>query len=402
MIEAASFASSIQNASNPFRENCRKVEQGSDAFKLRYDSSAPSQAIRNDIESYLGEYRLQVQKYNFDLGYFDSHDGEGFCLRSFDDGESMRAKAHRGTLHAMNTNPGKVERRISEYKGIEEEEQIVQNALDGDQYIYFSPPDPNKEDEEGKYGFAYINKVVRNSQDSRVQKTAIRIESQNIEEYRNALSFLTGEDLYFEKPEHFIANPMRIHDQLTESDIDLLLSQFFNFQINQENQQRFEMIMKIMGNETTQFVEMMKLQYSPEDIQKAFFALENRALELKKLSLNSLGTLLLEKDSVNIQSVLREELFLSFVDQYGYIPPTVGGSCGSTSVESANIFGFGSAFSSLGFALPDVSSVPNEVGGDWKEVCVTCPYCQNKEKNLFNGQKYKCGSSICQSHRINI
>ncbi|MFW5704197.1 MAG: hypothetical protein ACOCXQ_05125 [Patescibacteria group bacterium] len=396
--------------SNPESYLLNPEQSGSDAFRLRYQSEAPARAIYKDVVSYLGEYRWQVQEYDYELAF--THGEDGFHLRSPDDNESMLAKAGRAVADVATSRPDKMQRRLAEYENLEKEEVLIQQAEDGDRYFFFSPPDPNKEDEEGAYGFAFISEVKRMQNDMSdaneqlagnqavlVEKKAIRIESQNIEEYRRAYKALTGEECPFETPDEFIANPHPLSPETSKQAIDTIFANSFAFSMNDTDTKRFDIAMKVMQPQIEKCIHMIKHRYPDEAIQVCFHALENRALELKVATVDQLLAVLHE------QQILPDAAddFAFFVRQYGYEPPVVGGSCGSTGyAESANMYGFGSSFSSLGSTSSRQRSEGGRSSAKRKEQCVTCPYCKNKRGNhqvkYKNQLRWVCGSSKCPSN----
>lgn len=384
--------------------------KGPDAFQLRYNSEAPAQAIENDVKSYLGEYRLGVQKYDFELEY--SYGEDGLHMRSKDDKESMLKKSYRAIMDAPSS---KKKRRHSEYQNLLNVENIINTANNGDLYFYFSPPDPNKEDDEGKYGFCFIGEVVDIENDenktvkkAKVKNTAINIPSNDLQRYIQALSTLGAETTDIQTPEDFIARPFKLHSQISRADIDSVLSDCFDYTPDPQDKDRFEMIMTIMNRDIKQFVTMIKHGYSNEDILVGLYALENKALELKNIETDQLSEMI----RINIKPIIStndygyQDDFMYLIRNYGYKPPAVGGSCGSTG-ETANMFGFNSPFSSLGISDywgSSSSTFPyTNTESESKEYCVTCPYCKNKKgnyrKKVRNVLRWICGNKNCKSNK---
>ena len=125
-------------------------------FSVEYENKVFDQELREDIVSYLGEYRFKLQKYNYQL-VFSQSNNEKWRLRDTHRFEAMGAKARR-SIEERKLRKESVHREKAEAAGIEYLETQLITAKEGDSVVWASPPGDEKEGY-GQYGFFYIGKV---------------------------------------------------------------------------------------------------------------------------------------------------------------------------------------------------------------------------------------------------
>lgn len=320
---------------------CKGVK-GSESFRLEYDPQTPEKRIRNDVVSYLGEYRFQVPKYSYRLFYTAGEDG--LHLRGEEQGTSLLEAGKKGIEDKKKR--GEITKKVvADYLGMQQMEEMVAQAKDGDTIMYASPADP----EVGyTYGFFYIGQVVGHGQEKHLEMSAIRLESnQDLEKYNTALKLLTGENPQFATVNEFIAHPTIVERQISQSEIDFVMKGVFDFAMDIKQQQQFANIITRMESYVDEFVYLVQTGVSSTILEKAFHALENYALQLQKTSIvdRPLRREKYEEEELKHQPDLR-----MLMHSYGYEPPKVTGSCGSSSNSTfssgwgGDIYGAGSLF----------------------------------------------------------
>lgn len=325
------------------------VEQKSLAFRREFYQDAQRHQIRDDIVSYLGEYRFEVSEFNYRLGISNG------ILVDPNTGESMSLKAKKAIefkrRRSLNTS-----REEAEFEGFINLEQGLSEKPFGTA-VWLSPPGPKAEGY-GNYGFVFVGR--RNGNE--LEMTALRLENPTINDFNKAANALWGEKGY-EKAEDLLRQPMVIDISLGK------VKEFIhgNFEIKDEQSKTIfrKALDKLSGiiDEASFIIKNGTL----EQKQKAFHAVENLAIELKA----RLGSLF--KENVVFMSDYRMSKLSTFmgIDRYTNKPKVVAGSCGSTSdknaLNSSNVFSKYSSLSGL-LSLSEDS--------EW----FTCPKC-NYEAN---------------------
>lgn len=304
---------------------------GSVAFDMEKEKVYTDVEMRDDLVSYLGEYRLRVQKHDYELT-FSYREGEGYRVRDIHRGEAMSVKSKR-TLLDRTENGLPVYREMAEDAGIDSLDEQLLYAEDGDMVVWFSPPGP-KDQGYGNYGFMFEGSVkVKVLTDGMTEKhilmTANRIEKPTIAQCNNAFFALTGEDISFINPEGFLANPRVVSGR--EVNVDEVLLKNFSFEVNEEEMLVNTQVIKTINPMIDEFVGVIK-SGSREERITAFYALENYALELKERLMRKQ-----EKGEENViyMSDYRDYRYLAdILHGYGYRPPIVAGSCGPTGEDT--------------------------------------------------------------------
>jgi hypothetical protein len=336
-------------------KNRNREVVGSDAFNLEYDSSPTRDELKRDIISYLGEYRLQVQKYPYELVLGKDQKKEGMLmLRDKDRGEPVRYKAKR-VLEERTLRKEPIGREQAEYFGLKlleiqlafprldypqvavEPYGVASSVLDkasevvdslrraetGDTILWGSPPGP-REQGYGEYGFIYYGKVNRlPHNEAHLAMHAIRVEKPTLTQYNEAFSELMQEDISHTKAEEYLALPRVVHEDISSELLDVVLKKHFSFEVDEGEEQRFSAIIASMDQMIEDFLDVMQTGTRADKI-KSFFALENYALKLKREK----GAIKDEKIVYLNQRKVEPVKLEDIVDEYGGRPPVVYGSCG--------------------------------------------------------------------------
>lgn len=334
------------------------VEQKSLAFRHEFYQDAKERQIRDDLVSYLGEYRFEVSEYHYRLGIVNG------ILVDPNTGESMSLKAKKAIgfkkIRGLN-----VSREEADFAGFINLEKGLSERPFGT-VIWFSPPGPKAEGY-GDYGFAFIGK--RNGNE--LEMTAIRLEKPAISDFNKATSALWGEKGY-KKAEDLLRQPMVIDISLGK------VKEFVhgNFEVQDEKSKTvFAKALEKLGGIIEEASLIIK-NGTLEQKQKALHTVENLAIELKE----RLGSLF--KENVVFMSDYRMSKLSTFmeIDRYTNKPKLVAGSCGSTS--SKNLFSSSNVFSKYSSLSSLLSSEENE----W----FTCPRCNYKATGPVGDECPKC------------
>ena len=308
---------------------------GSKAFNLEYDAPPTRGELKRDVVSYLGEYRLQVQKYDYELVYGRERSGRGpITLRDGERGEPLSHMAKR-VIEERTRRGDPVHRERAEELGIDALNEALRTSKTGDTIVWASPPGP-KEQGYGDYGFVYAGRVRKlPNGEAHLAMSAIRIEKPTIEGYNKVLSSLSGEKLTHTKAEQFLAKPLVIHEEISQKAIEQDLKTHLPFTPDEKEKAKFDAIMKQMDPLIDEFLDVMDRGSKAEKV-KSFYTLENYALQLKKD---------FEKAQSGSVVYVRQLRLDDLADKFSHKPPVARGSCGATgsSVSSNGLLSAGSA-----------------------------------------------------------
>lgn len=301
------------------RPAIRMLHVESNAFPQEYDRGINPVALRKDIESYLGEYRLHVPIYDYALSYSFGKD-ESRHLRSIDDDESMLDKGikaiNRKKEEGKNTN-----REEAELQGFHLLERQLVTSHTGDVLVWASPPGPKNEGY-GDYGFFYVGVLSPGKQngDIHLNMRAIRVENPNIDQFNQALSGISGYGFGFDKAEDFLAHPMILDS--VKSDVLQALHDVFGFVPDQLKLDKFRQVTEILQPRVQEFIRMVKMDLPKDELLRQFHILENMADDLR-----------INADHIdsNQWQAIPPELLLA---RYDHQPTFVGGSCGGSAKSS--------------------------------------------------------------------
>lgn len=342
--------------------NVKSWQSDLDAFRIEYKTNIPENVLIDDVVSYLGEYRFNLQKYSYNLLFKDGK------LMDPHRKESMENLTQR-SIERKTSEWKSTSRERAEKEGIINLDRQLVAAKEGDTVVWASPPG-KKEDGYGDYGFIFIGNVrVDKSLDKSVDITAIRVENPTIEQFNKAIYLLTGEKVEYARPEEFLANSRVIKEELKEGYVDALLGMSFSFKPNPQEQEKFKQIIHRMHPLIADFVHLPN-----NEKRKALNVLENYSLKLLKEQNYSK-----RENIIYIKTPETNLRIRDMIGDFGHEPPKVAGSCGSTGNKdkftSSNIFSKGSFLnSSFGeqewFHCPKCDYQADGPIGD------TCPGCK--------------------------
>ncbi|HLL61256.1 MAG TPA: hypothetical protein VK338_06055 [Candidatus Nitrosocosmicus sp.] len=358
---------------------------GSDAFRQEYDRDVPPESLRKDIESYLGEYRFQLQTYDYELEFsFDPLSNE-FALRDVDKKEPLKEMAKKA-IKRREEEWKSTTREIAEYQGILSLEEQIASASDGGTIIWGSPPGA-KEDGYGDYGFVYIGRIQTNpdSHGKKIRMQAVRVENPSMHQYKRGLTKLSGRLFPFESSEQFLATP--IISENVVSNPEQILKDEFNFAVDPQKEMIFRKVIRTLTPRINEFISLVKQGYPKQDLLRMFNAIEDYALDLRTYYEET------EKGDTNIIFLRRPDNLQTFdqmLQRYDYEPPEVLGSCGSSG-NSSNIFdGFSSLKSILGYSERSDFICPKCNKSSKPPVGDSCPKCGFTKKEAA-----KKGMKVC-------
>ena len=165
---------------------------------------------------------------------------------------------------------------------------------------------------------------------------------------------------------------MVVNKQIDEDFVTEILSDNFPFEMNSGQKQIFDMAMERISPMIDEFILMMRWA-SVEERKKAFHALENYSLKIKKE---------LEEGKVTLFEVDND--FEQFINSYGFEPPKVAGSC-PIKTNGLTSFGYEALNKTLNqewFRCPECDFQADGPVGN------SCPGCGlTKEKYAENAEK---------------
>lgn len=340
-------------------------------FRVDYASDTAEAVLCHDIESYLQEYRLRVKKSQYELLYTKDDKGD-LALRSSDNGESMIEIGRRAVQDRLH-NYKSVEKETADLLGMQRIEQQMEEAKPGDTILWASPPDP----EVGyDYGFLYVGNVVDQGLDrKKLNVTAMRLDrNPSIAKFNESLKLLVNKEISYIHPNEFIANPFHLDQTISEQKLSFILKRVFAFNLKDDEAQKTEQALEYIKPLQEQFNQLVRGEASLGERRKVLFAMEN-AVEWFKSNRNNI--IFSTPRSVD-----------NMIDQFGFIPPAVVGSCDVVS-KSPNTFGYGSIFS-------NTESYGGSLSSDrYGSLEFDCPSCFKKNQRPYNElvtQCQHCGS----------
>lgn len=341
------------------RQICRPIlessKKGSDAFRNEYRKEIPTQAIIDDVVSYLGEYRFNLPKYTYN---FKFRSGQ---LMDPNRNESMLEVAQRA-IDLKNREGRSSIREQAEKIGFQSLTRQLIDSKTGDTIIWASPPGPTSEGY-GDYGFVYFGKVEKNILERNIKMTAIRVENPTTEQFREVVHMLTGDKVEWNCAEDFLKNLKVLVENVKEGYVDAILKRVFNFKPNEEEQEEFRKIINKM------FPLIYDFATNPLRTREDLYALENYALELKR------ECYVYEREA---PSRLRD---LGVI--YRNEPPKAAGSCGSTS--SNNVFNSTSLLNDL---------LSEDKYGSRSFKCPSCGKTNIRPKDELISNCQHCGKDV--------
>lgn len=345
---------------------------GPRAFNLEYGERVSPLEIRDDLVSYLCEYRLKIQKWQYAYTLREQPNLKICDCRSH---EPMTDKVKRA-IQKRKCLREPVRREEAELEGfLSLEDQLAKTGEDPT-ILWASPPGPKSEGY-GDYGFIYFGKIDRDKKS--LAMTAIRVENPTLEAFNRTLTDLLGEKVDFRTAEDFLSQPFVLDRDIDEQTLNRVLMGNFWFVQNKDKESMFRKITGRMDSMVNDFVDMIRRGIK-EGRVRAFNALENYALKLKAEYENFPW----EQISYDRNKKLGE-----IVADFSHQPPVVGGSCGSSSSEngllkSNNIL-------SLGLSLEGLFLEEDEFGERTFE-CPSCGKVNIRPKGKLLTKCQHCGS----------
>lgn len=361
-----------------YLRNRNREVVGSRAFNLEYDTPPTREEFGRYIESYLREYRLQVETYDYELVYGRDKDGKGeMTLRDVDRGESLLHKAGR-VIEERSLRKDPTHREEAEEVGLHFLNGQMPFAQAGDTILWASPPGP-KEQGYGNYGFIYKGKVTKlDNGEAHLAMTAIRVENPTLEQFNKAFEDTAGEEkIAHRHADEFLAKPRIISGGVTEEEIDRVLREHFSWEADPAKQERHDRVIKRIRPLFDEFYDAV-LTGTREQKILYLNTTENLALKFdKEEEENNKGNVIYLNDH-------RDQIQLKdMTERYGYTPPKVEGSCGSTSSSNSAI--------SAGRG-ETVNGMFNDGLGPERFECPACHKMNKRPRGGFLSNCKHCGS----------
>lgn len=346
-----------------------KTDPNKREFRLDlYTPETQEQIIREDIASYLGEYRYRVREYGFNLYYSQGANGQ-VSLRD-DKGQVMVEVGERAIQDRVKGGGG-LYKVSADLKGIKRQQELLRNARNGDLLIYGSPPDQQAG---YTYGFVYIGKVRETSQGKMIAMRAIRVnDGTTLDQFNQALSDISGKPIAHSTPNDFIENPELVAATEREMDnvmVNAILRSYFQYaDVPQEAAyMQYMQHDPNLLNAIAAYVALVRQGASLEEKGELFDVIENYAEETWEKLLDETITVvpvrrgIIDTDStpLNTDKVLLDMVVMQ--NMYGYKPKVVSGTCpNENGRKSGDIFGFDGLFRGLsGLREPSLEDYKND------------------------------------------
>lgn len=310
------------------KDNITREVVGSKAFNLEYFSYTTRTEMYEDIVSYLGEYRFQLDKFDYEMVYAQGTDGN-WAIRDTARGESLRTKSER-VLKEREYRGDTTLRETHEDKGIEKLDEVLKTAEDGDKLRWMSPPGDSAEGY-GTYGFLYEGDIEKKVDGSlMLHMSAIRLEGE-LEDYNKAFSMLTGVDTAHTKAESFLSDPKLVKGEVAKISSEDVLKETFGFEMDVTQKEIFAEVVGRVDDLIHEVIEEIKTGNQYEKV-RAFNTLENYFIKQKQI---------VEEERKSGGSVVYMESFKKPTLQdlqakYGHEAPVAKGSCGAAG-QSSNL-----------------------------------------------------------------
>lgn len=334
---------------------------GSTAFRIERGERTSREEARDDLLSYLGEYRFKLPAYNYKL-YFTEQEGK-FHLRDRYRFEPMVDKAKRAVSKRAFRGLSS-DRELAEKEGLEKLDEILLFAGEDCNIFWASPPGP-KEQGYGDYGFVFVGKIKKiTEKEKEIDMTAIRVEAPQITQFNKALSDISGVDFKYTKAEEFLSSPVVLKG--VENRISVALENF----VIENNPSTFERFKRNTAK-IKPLIDRFVSAETAEEKLVLFNTIENFIVELEEEKEDFFSEDLFIKGTgnINIQALMA---------RYGTKKaPVVQGSCGSTKAESSNIFN-------------NLGSITLLNGEKDSIKCVKCPFCHETVDAELTESKITC------------
>ncbi len=295
--------------------------QSNEAFPQNYERKINPLALRDDVESYLKEYRLQTQINKYELN-FSFGNSEYRHLRDTYDGETMIEKGKKAIERRIREGKS-VNREEAELEGLQLLEDQLQVARPGEVLVWASPPGPKNEGY-GNYGFFYIGNLSSGKQagDVSLEMEAVRVEQPTIDQFNKTIQTIGGYDFHFDKAEDFLSHPLILSE--LKGDVLPVLHDVFGFSPDPSKMERDQRILKIMQSKIQDFIQAVKAGIPKIELLQQFHILENLADDLK-VNIDKI-------DLTHWLTVSPEQMMI----RYDHQPAFAGGSCGGSTEHNSD------------------------------------------------------------------
>ncbi|EKD85996.1 MAG: hypothetical protein ACD_37C00538G0002 [uncultured bacterium] len=319
----------------------------SNSFRVEHRPDVTAPEMHDDIISYLGEFRFQVQKYDYNLSL--SRQGDRWRLGDTYRGEPMTTKAHRAMMERIAWGEP-THREEAEFTGLTFLEQQLADAQTGDSIIWFSPPGP-KSQGYGDYGFGFEGRVISENEDKKsIRMTANRFERPTLEQFNEVFRHLVGSGFNGQHADDFLRMPVVIKGGLSNEFIELVFANSFEFDYDPNERVRFDAVIKHRIRPLINEYMHSQKDMSISDRIKSIHAMENIVTEARR--------------NLSSEIVLLERKVLTLADaraQYGHQPEKVEGSCPVKSNNPLSLEGGSGGLSAILLKLPEDQHGAREV-----------------------------------------
>lgn len=283
----------------------------SNSFRVDHREEITSAEMVNDVRSYLYEFRLRAQKYDYDLSLLDGKLADP--IRN----EPMATKAYRALIdHKSRGEPA--HREEAELTGITSLEQQLGQAQVGDSLIWFSPQGPEAEGYTNEYAFGFTGRIVEETASGKtIRMTANRFERPTLDAYRQAFFELTGAQFEAQNADDFIRMPMVFRGGISDEYVEMVFAKNFGFVYDSEQARIKDLIyetqIRHLAHEYSRNFHIM----STSERVRAIHAMENITSEKVKMAEGAFPIAFYHE---------RQDLHQAMID-YDYEPEEVKGSC---------------------------------------------------------------------------
>ena len=260
----------------------------SGGFSVEYSRSVNEKALRGDIVSYIGEYRLGLGRFDYSLEFIE--DNSGIRIGDPVTGESMRSKTKRA-IWEKRVRGEDSSREEADDEGMANLADGIAKANVGDSIWWGSLPG-RPQDGFGKYAFIYVGQVIRSIQmqngitneiegiKKEIAMSAIRVENPSLLSFNLEHDALTGQSLNANSAEDFLRNPLVVSGTTKEL-LEREIRKKFEVNGGADEKEWFDGVIADLEPAIEGFMRLVKYGTTEEKLD-AFYTLEKHAVQLKK------------------------------------------------------------------------------------------------------------------------
>ena len=361
------------------------VESG--GFDVEYSKEIDERALRDDIFSYLAEYRLQVGR--FDYGFTFTQDENGMELSDSRTGESMNEKTKRAILQKKGERQDST-REEADDLGLTRMTSEISRSKVGDAIWWASLPG----DGFGDYAFIFLGQVVRSLEvidrvtnevkkiKKQIEMSAIRVENPDLAKFNLAYQNLTGVDLGANTSEDLLVKPVLVSATSKDS-LEASIREQFEVNGGEDEKAWIESCRAEFTRLSDEFVELVKSGASVWKKLEAIHTMEKHADRLRKMHERG--------EAIDFNYLPSLEIMT-----YQYRNIALEHAAGSCPMGKKSSNAFGSDINSLMEAIFGESGIC-ECGKSTEDSHYHCPDCKKEYKsemdrtNFERTKKCKCG-----------